>query len=90
MNMLRYMQPFHTDHIPRILLTGNNLHRAYQRLAFKQISINVLYKHNDDTKEYTHDHMFICAFSFSLLYQIQKLVVCGGAVTIIYRSDLSS
>ena len=48
MNMLRYMQPFHTDHIPRILLNGNGLHRACQRLAFKQISINVLYKHNDD------------------------------------------
>lgn len=30
MNMLRYMQPFHTDYIPKVLLTGNGLHRAYE------------------------------------------------------------
>lgn len=30
MNMLRYMQPFHTDYIPKVLLTGNGLHRAFE------------------------------------------------------------
>lgn len=30
MNMLRYMHPFHTDHIPKVLLTGNGLHRAFE------------------------------------------------------------
>ena len=30
MNMLRYMQPFHTDYIPEVLLTGNGLHRAFE------------------------------------------------------------
>jgi len=28
--MLRYMQPFHTDYIPKVLLTGNGLHRAFE------------------------------------------------------------
>lgn len=30
MNMLKYMKPFHTDHIPDVLLTGNGLHRAFE------------------------------------------------------------
>ena len=30
MNMLRYMHPFHTDYIPKVLLTGNGLHRAFE------------------------------------------------------------
>lgn len=30
MKMLRYMQPFHTDYIPKVLLTGNGLHRAFE------------------------------------------------------------
>ena len=30
MNMLRYMQPFYTDHTPKVLLTGNGLHRAFE------------------------------------------------------------
>ena len=30
MNMLRYMQPFHTDYFPEVLLTGNGLHRAFE------------------------------------------------------------
>ena len=30
MGMLRYMEPFFTDHIPSVLLTGNGLHRAFE------------------------------------------------------------
>lgn len=30
MNMLKYMEPFQTDHIPNVLLTGNGLHRAFE------------------------------------------------------------
>lgn len=28
--MLRYIHPFHTDYIPKVLLTGNGLHRAFE------------------------------------------------------------
>lgn len=30
MNMLRYMRPFDTDYIPKVLLTGNGLHRTFE------------------------------------------------------------
>ena len=30
MKMLRYMQPFHTNFVPKVLLTGNGLHRAFE------------------------------------------------------------
>lgn len=37
MSMLRYMQPFHTDHLPNVLLTGNGLHRAFQDENWDQL-----------------------------------------------------
>lgn len=37
MSMLRYMQPFHTDHIPKVLLTGNGLHRAFEDENWDQL-----------------------------------------------------
>ena len=30
MKMLRYTQPFYTNFIPKVLLTGNGLHRAFE------------------------------------------------------------
>lgn len=37
MSMLRYMQPFQTDHIPKVLLTGNGLHRAFEDENWDQL-----------------------------------------------------
>ena len=47
MNMLRYMQPFHTDHTPKVFLTGNGLHRAFET----QTGINY--------SEICQDHAFL-------------------------------
>ena len=50
MNMLRYMQPFHTDHIPNILLTGNGLHRAFQDENWDQLLKDISGDHFSDEK----------------------------------------
>lgn len=44
MSMLRYLNPFTTDHIPAVLLTGNGLHRAFNNedwdCLLKELSAN--------------------------------------------------
>ena len=37
MGMLRYMEPFFTDHIPSVLLTGNGLHRAFENANWDKL-----------------------------------------------------
>ena len=41
MNMLKYMNPFYTDYYPKVLLTGNGLHRAFEDADWDKLLRNL-------------------------------------------------